>query len=411
MLCLFYWAFLVSAMCHILSSPLPSASPNPLPNPRSSYQLGQHFTPPSIVKRMLGWRQNFATILDPAVGEGAFLSHLEAGAVGVEIDPRLTQDPRVVIGDFFALPISDTFDTIIGNPPYVRFQDIHPATKSLLPMELFDRRSNLYLFFIAKCMQHLRPGGELIFITPRDFLKATSAKGLNGRLYATGTLTHYEELGDANIFADASPNCALWRWEKGREDKRMLVPSGKTFHCQHGQIWFGGHEGMGGMSRVGDFFDVKVGAVSGADDVFASDANGCTEMVCSHTAHNGKTKRVIYNRYHPSLVRHKTRLMNRKIRRFDDSNWWQWGREYHKRDGWRIYVNAKTRHPAPFFISETPAYDGSVLALFPKCGRGIDGERAVACLNSADWGGLGFVCDGRFLFSQRSLAHAPLLLG
>lgn len=38
-------------------------------------------------------------------------------------------------------------DTIIGNPPYVRYQDILTTTRSKLPKG-FDNRSNLYLFFI-----------------------------------------------------------------------------------------------------------------------------------------------------------------------------------------------------------------------------------------------------------------------
>jgi tRNA1(Val) A37 N6-methylase TrmN6 len=65
---------------------------------------------------------------------------------------------------------------VIGNPPYVRYRDIGAATRKLLRQDGFDERSNLYLFFIEKCVRHLAPGGELIFITPRDFLKATSAR-------------------------------------------------------------------------------------------------------------------------------------------------------------------------------------------------------------------------------------------
>ena len=29
-------------------------------------------------------------------------------------------------------------------------------------------------------------------------------------------------------------------------------------------------------------------------------------------------------------------------------------------------------------------------------------------LNAVDWADLGFICDGRYLFSQRSLENAPL---
>ena len=62
--------------------------------------------------------------------------------------------------DFFALPLDEKYDTIIGNPPYVRFQDIPHQTLARLDGEMFDRRSNLYLHFIEKAVRHLRRGGE-----------------------------------------------------------------------------------------------------------------------------------------------------------------------------------------------------------------------------------------------------------
>ena len=86
---------------------------------------------------------------------------------------------------------------------------------------------------------------------------------------------------------------------------------------------------------------------------------------------------MIYNEKHPSLLSHKAKLMNRKIRRFDESNWWEWGRKFCARSGARIYVNGKTRQRKPFFLSEIEAYDGSVMALFPKegiCPRQCGGE-------------------------------------
>ena len=362
--------------------------------------LGQYFTPQSVVERMLRLRQNQGSVLEPSAGQGAFLRMLEKNAVAIEIDKELTNDPRVVHMDYFEYPVTYKFDTIIGNPPYVRFQDISQNTKTRLPMELFDYRSNLYLFFIAKSIEHLNPYGELIFITPRDFLKATSAKRLNEVLFSKGTLTHYIELGDALVFSNATPNCAIWRWEKSNKERRMAT--GSVFQLKEGQIYFG----EASDSKIGDYFDVKVGAVSGADDVFANEKRGCTSMVCSTTARDGKTRRMIYNRLDSSLEPHKERLLSRKIRNFNDKNWWQWGRKYCVREGDRIYVNSKTRNEKPFFISDEIAYDGSVLALFPK--PGVRLGKAVTKLNRVDWGKLGFVCDGRLLFSQRSLENAPV---
>lgn len=368
---------------------------------RNIERLGQVFTPPVVVHAMLSMRKNSGSILEPSAGNGAFMSALDKNAVGIELDERFVTDQRVSVGDFFAYPLTNRFDTIIGNPPYVRFQDIRKSTKRLLSMEWFDRRSNLYLFFIAKCMHHLDRGGELIFITPRDFMKSTSAKQLNAELYAQGSFTHFQETGDAAIFEGASPNCAIWRWEKGRKSKK--TSNGDKFCYQDGQIWFG-DEPAG--ERLGDFCDVKVGAVSGADAVFANKRCANVEMVCSKTRSTGETRKMIYNKKCACIEPYKEMLLNRKIRQFDESNWWEWGRGYHHQEGERVYVNCKTRNPKPFFPSEEEAYDGSVLAVFPK--EGVDAGKLAHKLNKVDWQKYGFVCDGRLMFTQKSLVNAPV---
>lgn len=365
---------------------------------RNVIALGQVFTPEDVVQKMLALRRNFGTVLEPSAGDGSFLRQIEK-AVGVEIDPILAERYGALSADFFAYPTQNKFDTIIGNPPYVRYQDILPETKALLPGG-FDKRTNLYLFFIRKALKHLNIGGELIFITPRDFLKATSAAALNAELHETGSITDYIELGDMPVFDGYSPNCAIWRWEAGRENRQMSC--GNNFCYLNGQIWFGRQT----EARLGDTFAVKVGAVSGADYIYANRRQGCTDFVYSKTAQNGKTRRMIYNRYDPALDPHKSELIQRRIRRFNETNWWQWGRVYYDTDHPRLYVNCKTRNHSPFFMSETTAYDGSVLALFPK--KAINLTKAAVTLNEADWQSLGFVCDGRLQFTQKSLENAPM---
>ena len=321
--------------------------------------------------------------------------------VGIELDADVINDGRVRRGDFFAHPISNKYDTIIGNPPYVRYQDISESTRRILPDLWFDKRSNLYLFFIAKSMSHLVKGGEMIFITPRNFLKSTNAKRLNEELYNQGSITHFYELGDRKVFKGYTPNCAIWRWECGRKSKKTAM--GNQFCYYNGQIWFGQNRSQ---NCLGSFFDVRVGAVSGADSIFADARNGNIKMVCSRTRSYGIERKMIYDKKCRYLMKFKDALINRKIRQFDESNWWKWGRAYHKQEGERIYVNCKTRIPKPFFISETEAYDGSVMALFPR--KGINLGKAVEQLNKIDWNALGFVCDGRLMFTQNSLQNVPV---
>jgi adenine-specific DNA-methyltransferase len=108
-----------------------------------------------------------------------------------------------------------------------------------------------------------------------------------------------------------------------------------------------------------------------------------------------------------SLLQHKERLISRGIRAFDESNWRQWGRGFPISDAPRVYVNGKTRQSKPFFLNECNNFDGSVLAIFPR-NPNIDLVAFCAALNRVKWDQLGFVCDGRYLFSQRSLENAPL---
>ncbi len=365
--------------------------------------LGQVFTPKDIVQEMIALRRNKGLVLEPACGNGAFLNQLDK-ALGIELDKNIITNKKVLQCDFFAYSTKNKFSSIIGNPPYVRFQDILPETKKLLPMEWFDRRSNLYLFFIAKCLKHLKKGGELIFITPRDFLKATSARILNSHLYEQGSITYYRELGDLPVFSGYTPNCAIWRWEKACYNRHVSSGQG-WFNHHRGQLWFGSPSG----GHLSDLFDVKVGAVSGADHIFTNEKHGNADMVCSFTAGTGKTRKMIYNRKDQYLLPYKNELIKRRIRVFNENNWWEWGRKYCKRDGPRVYVNCKTRNSKPFFTHKSRAYDGSVMALFPKDPH-TDVEKAVFKLNEISWNNLGFACDGRLIFTQRSLENAPVEL-
>ncbi|EJY9602883.1 class I SAM-dependent methyltransferase [Campylobacter coli] len=372
-------------------------------------ELGQVFTPQYIVSDMMNLIQNNGRFLEPSCGDGAFFKNLPSNKVGIEIDKNVINDEQILNIDFFNYPLNEKFDTIVGNPPYVKYQDIKIETKILLKIynQIFDERSNLYLFFIYKCILHLKDKGELIFITPRDFLKSTSSIKLNNFLFSQGSITDFIDLGDKKIFKSAQPNCAIWRFEKGNFKRNTNCL--KEFNCINEQILFTKTHYFIPFSKL---FFVKVGAVSGADQIFTNEKFGNMEFVCSSTKKTKKTKKMIYGIYGKTckyLIQNKEILLTRKIKKFNENNWWQWGRDYYKSDLERIYVNTKTRNKNPFFINDCKAYDGSILAIFPKfkCDKKLLQEICDK-LNEIDWEELGFVCDGRFLFSQRSLENCLL---
>lgn len=368
-------------------------------------ELGQVFTPQFIVNDILALIKNNGSVLEPSCGDGAFIKNFSRNFIGIEIDKQFTAQ-NVVNIDFFDFAIEEKFDTIIGNPPYVKYQDICNSTKEKLSKysKLFDKRTNLYQFFIYKSILHLKEHGELIFITPRDFLKTTSSIKLNEFIYKHGTITDFIDLGDQRIFKDATPNCAIWRFELGNFIRNTNIV--KKFSCVNGQLLFISNEYS---IKFSDLFFVKVGAVSGADKIFANETHGNLDFVCSQTAKTGKTKKMIYNKNCEYLKNFKDILLTRKIKKFNEENYYFWGRDYYKSEASRIYVNVKTRNKKPFFTHDCKAYDGSILAIFPKfeCNKHRLNE-AMNMLNNVDWQELGFVCDGRYLFSQKSLENTIL---
>lgn len=374
--------------------------------------LGQVFTPPVIVERMLGLMRRQGRVLEPSCGDGAFVRPLQqrsAQLVAIEYDAA--QCPQSALNiDFFTYPERESFDTIIGNPPYVKARDIHPETAQRLRSSVLNGHANLYFYFIEKCVRQLRPNGELIFITPRDFLKATGAAQLNAWLHEQGSFTEMIDLGDAKIFSGALPNCVIWRFEKGNFER--CLSDGRCVRLIAGQFVFTHSAYQIPLSSV---FSLKVGAVSGADDIFAHDILGDTDFVCSRTAQTGELRRMIYPDGKPLrnaaqreyLTQFKARLLARRVTNFNENNWWCWGRRYPESRAPRIYVNHKTRNPHPFFLHRSTHFDGSVLALFPH-DVNADLPKLTQMLNAVDWQELGFVCDGRFLFAQRSLLHVML---
>ena len=367
--------------------------------------LGQVFTTDEVVDRMLSLRTNSGSILEPSCGQGAFWKKLSAkeDSYAIEIDPTVCPTGAIT-GDFFEHKFERKFDTIIGNPPYVKFKNILPTTLEFLDIDSYDKRTNLYVFFIDKCIDMLGDNGEIIFVTPRGFINATSCAHLNEKIYKHGTITHFYDYGDEMLFKGFSPNCAIWRFQKNCFTHKTETNDGaKNMNLHHGQLIFSDETFK---HKLGDFFYVKVGAVSGLDSIFC-DPSGDSDFVGSFTRKTSKLKRYHYEKPKQNLLSQKDKLLNRKIKTFTEENWWHWGRDYHKSESERIYVNCKTRQEEPFFTNSCKKYDGSVLAIFPR-NKDVDLLNTTRALNSIDWNEFGFMVGNRYMFSQKSLENLPI---
>lgn len=170
---------------------------------------GAFFTPPAIARYVTAWAVRSASdhVLEPSCGEAAFL--LAAGArqaelgaddlqgppghlVGVELHDASANEARrhlhsgglaeaqVQQGDFFAQEPAPTFDAVIGNPPYVRYQDFAAgrAASQAAALRAGVRLTGLassWAAFTIHASLFLKPGGRLGLVLPAELLSVNYA--------------------------------------------------------------------------------------------------------------------------------------------------------------------------------------------------------------------------------------------
>lgn len=94
------------------------------------------------------------------------------------------------------------FDAILGNPPYVRFQDMDAATREQLAAWPGggSGNPNLYFAFFPLGYRLLAPSGRLAYISPNSFFHLRSARGLREWFNATGFIGEVIDFRETLVF-------------------------------------------------------------------------------------------------------------------------------------------------------------------------------------------------------------------
>ena len=90
----------------------------------------------------------------------------------------------------------DLYDFIISNPPYYKLRKDTPQSSAM--MDLVSGQPNIYALFMALSASMLKPGGEMVFITPRSF-----CSGLYYKRFRNWFLENME-LSNIHIFESRS---------------------------------------------------------------------------------------------------------------------------------------------------------------------------------------------------------------
>lgn len=376
----------------------------------TKHDTGQYFTTNLLLKQTIfEFIQNSPSyILEPSIGQGDLIAYLSEKMPNTtfdmyEIDPTIKllekiQRDNIIYGDFLKQTITKKYTTIVGNPPYVR-----------------TKKGNLYIDFVEKCYNLLDDAGELIFIVPADFLKLTSASKLLDSMMAHGTFTQIFHPNNEKLFDNASIDIIIFRYCKNPLLDKKTLYNGRSLHIinSNGLITFETRENNSTV-MFGDYFDIYVGLVSGREEVYKNRDLGNIEVI------NGEDKieKYIYIQEFPCdnpkineyLLGHKDALIQRRIRKFNEDNWFEWGAPRNittinanlGKDC--IYINTLTRNPKISFLGKVAYFGGGLLMLKPK----KDSSRLsdiVSYINS-DTFKSNFVFSGRFKIGHRQLSNS-----
>ncbi|MFX0095816.1 MAG: class I SAM-dependent DNA methyltransferase, partial [Candidatus Hodarchaeota archaeon] len=198
--------------------------------------LGQYFTPPSVTRLMVNMisHNKNCSVLEPSAGKGAFLKALkDAGfqnITAIELDGTLENisDVDRLTMDFFDFPIETKFDVIVGNPPYVRWKNLSIEQREVWQQRPFwGKRMNgltdILQPFIFKAVDHLKPEGELIFITPIFWMQTLYAVPLRKFLLDNGILEAVFNFYEHSIFSGINVNLIIFKYRKTQKKDLIRV--------------------------------------------------------------------------------------------------------------------------------------------------------------------------------------------
>ena len=375
------------------------------------HKLGQYFTTNHTLKEKIFTfiQNNPKLILEPSIGRGDLISHILNKKLNIkfdmfEIDKTITfldniNESKIIFSDFISYNITKSYTTIIGNPPFVR-----------------TKTGNMYIDFTEKCYNLLTENGELIFIVPSDFLKLTSASTLLNTMMDNGSFTHIYHPNDEKLFEGANIDIIIFRYCKNKSLPKTVIYNDKLMHISNndGLITFSDTINNS-LVVFSDYFDIYVGIVSGLDKVYKNDKLSTISVL------NGQNKveKFIFIEKFPSsnpdidshMLKYKTELISRKIKKFNESNWFEWGaprniKTINSNLGKEcIFVNNLTRNSTVAWSDKVQLFGGGLLIMIPKQKCNIN--NIVKYINSDDFK-KNFIFSGRFKIGHRQLSNSSI---
>lgn len=174
---------------------------------------GGYYTPSPIAKFICSWtiQNDNDLVLEPSCGDGNFIeaaikrfnelgvngNNLNGKIKGIELIPEEAQKAvkraanfglngdAIVNNDFFNFITNQkniTYNSIIGNPPFIRYQNFPPKHRDIAIKMMEDlglkpnRLTNIWVPFLVICSSLLAEGGRLGMVIPAELFQVKYAE-------------------------------------------------------------------------------------------------------------------------------------------------------------------------------------------------------------------------------------------
>jgi hypothetical protein len=193
----------------------------------SRRQLGKFYTPEELARRIVSKvpLRSGMRVLEPSAGEGSFIgaildqankNNVKIDVTAVEVEPPAAQQcrerfgsqclvhtedfyhwsPRSLVRPFtrelYLRLVQPEYDLIIGNPPFGGTipGDLHDPLDDVCGVRLGEKiKKESYSLFIVKSVDHLKVGGDLVFVCSDTFLTINTMRGLRNYLQNIGDVS------------------------------------------------------------------------------------------------------------------------------------------------------------------------------------------------------------------------------
>jgi type I restriction-modification system DNA methylase subunit len=101
------------------------------------------------------------------------------------------------------------FDAVVGNPPYIRQEELGDRKPFLETYQTYSSFADLYVYFIEQAHELVRKHGRFGMITSNKFMRANYGRGLRLYLLTNTALNEIVDFGELPVFEDAAAMTAI----------------------------------------------------------------------------------------------------------------------------------------------------------------------------------------------------------